>query len=126
MSNYRILIVEDETGVAEALKTRLIRKHESVCVAYDGEEGINAAEEFRPDLVITDLKMPVCDGIEMMKHIKNKYPDIDLIVVTASIEEEDRIKSEEIGVEGYFVKPLIVKDLLDKVNELCMGRGGEC
>ena len=127
MSTYttRVLLVEDEDVARKTLSFYLNTIFDEVVVASDGQEGIDHfKEKFNEgncfDLVLTDIKMPNKDGIEMIDEILALSPEQKFIIVSAHKDEEDLLKLINLKVLGYFVKPLNVDnmmDMLQKANE---------
>jgi DNA-binding response OmpR family regulator len=120
----RILIVEDETKVARALREGLEREHYEVQIATTGEEGffrVNA-EEF--DLVILDLMLPGRDGLEVLSTLRKRGLDTPVLILTARDAIEDRVKGLDNGADDYLVKPFAFPELLARVRaRLRRGRG---
>lgn len=108
-----ILIVEDNKDVTIYLKALLEDKY-NVITAWNGEEGIIVAEKHIPDLVITDLMMPVKDGYQFASEMKQNrlLSHIPIIMLTAKTTDEDRIKGLRFGVEAYICKPFLHEELL--------------
>ncbi|MGE4498098.1 MAG: response regulator [Deferribacterales bacterium] len=118
MKDISVLIVEDEPAVAGALELRLKRTFGRVFSASDGRKGLETAIAVKPDVIVTDLRMPHMEGLEMIEEIRKSLPYVHVIVLTASSDRFDRKKAEELGVEGYFTKPLMVNELITKIQEL--------
>ncbi len=118
-----ILIVEDNKDVILYLKILLI-KHYRVITAWNGEEGLNAAEKHIPDLVITDVMMPVKDGYQFVSEMKqNKLLNhIPIIMITAKSSDEDRIMGLRCGVEAYIRKPFQKEELLIRIENIFENR----
>ena len=108
----RILVVEDNRDVARYIGSLLSPSFE-VCYAEDGEQGIKKAKELVPDLIITDLMMPHTDGLELCRAVRNDELTchIPLIVVTAKVTDEDRVKAFEAGATAYLNKPFNADEL---------------
>jgi DNA-binding response OmpR family regulator/two-component sensor histidine kinase len=118
-----ILIVEDNRDVAMYLKS-LLEERYKVITARNGEEGLDVAEKSIPDLVITDLMMPVKDGYQLACDMKqNRLLDhIPLIMLTAKTSDEDRIKGLRCGVEAYISKPFKQEELLIHIENIFKNR----
>ena len=108
-----VLIVEDNSDILLYLKSLLNDKYE-VITAWNGEEGLRAAKKHIPDLVITDLMMPVKDGYQFVNEMKQNIllNHIPVIMLTAKTTDEDRIKGLRCGVEAYIRKPFQHEELL--------------
>ena len=114
-----ILVVEDNRDMQEFLQF-LLGKDYNVYLAVNGEDGIGMAREFEPDLIVTDVMMPVMNGYEMTKKIKldNALRDIPVIMLTAKSEISDKIEGLEYGADDYLTKPFNSKELLTRVQSL--------
>ncbi len=105
-ANYRILIVDDEKSILLLLKRIIEEEGYSVKSAGDGKEALRVAEIFKPHLIITDLKMPVMDGMALMEKYKQTDNDTDYIIMTAYGTIDTAIKSMKMGALEYILKPL--------------------
>jgi len=128
-SKPKILIIDDDRDMVEALKIILEGESYIVRVAFNGEQGLDAVKKEKPDLIILDLLLPGKDGITVCRRLKTypEYRDIPIIVVTALAKKvEDKILPEEeygsLRVEGYLDKPVNPKNLINKVRQLLRGR----
>lgn len=106
MKPIKIAIADDYTIYRDGLKIGLTQDEnlEVMLEAGDGEDLIKGIETKMPDVIIMDLKMPVMDGMEATKHIKKKYPDMKILVVTMYDDEKFVIHLMEIGANGYLLK----------------------
>lgn len=120
MAKKKILIVEDENDLVEALTLRLEANNYEVLKAYDGQQGLDRAKKDRPDLIILDLMLPKIDGYKVCRLLKfdEKYKKIPVILFTARAQESDKKLGEEVGADAYIIKPFEPKVLLDKIAEL--------
>jgi YesN/AraC family two-component response regulator len=124
---FSLLIVEDDL-TASKLITRMISLKYPQCTIYRAENGISGIEIFRqftPDIVLTDVNMPVMDGIEMARAIRAINPDTRYIVLTAYSDKIIFEKFMDIGVCAYLLKPLDFKELLAAIGK-CTGEDAEC
>lgn len=113
-----VLYVEDETDIREAVAETLSRRVKTLHVAINGKDGLDKFILNKPDLVITDIKMPIMDGLEMSKDIKSINKSVPIIVTTAHEEKDFFLRSIEIGIQFYLVKPidrLKLKEALEAV-----------
>ncbi len=108
-----ILYVEDEKYIQEELSEVIETFCETLYTADDGIQGLKYFEAYNPDIVITDIKMPIMDGIEMCKKIKEKKQDIPIIFTTAFSDVDYFQEAIELQVEGYLLKPISL-ELLEK------------
>ncbi len=111
LKNLSIMHVEDDTSVRESLMRFLKRRFDTIFTAKDGQEGFETYKAKRPDIVITDIQMPVMDGIEMAKKILELNPDAVIVITTAFNEKPYIDKASEIGIFEYLKKPVVKEDL---------------
>jgi PAS domain S-box-containing protein len=111
--DFSILYVEDETDTRELVRDILVRKYRrlTVEVATDGENGLELFRELQPDIVITDLSMPLLDGIAMSREIRQLSPETHIIAVTAHSETKYLLDAIEIGINHYILKPIVNRKL---------------
>jgi two-component system phosphate regulon response regulator PhoB len=116
----RILVVEDEADLREILQYNLTQAGHSVVLAASGAEGLRAAREAPPDLVLLDLMLPDMPGVEVCKRLKKDAltEDARVIIVTAKGEEIDRVVGFELGADDYVTKPFSVRELLLRVQAI--------
>ena len=113
-----ILYVEDEQGVREKLGKFIKRFSSEFYVASDGKEGLELYEKNRVDLVISDIKMPKLDGIEMAKSIRMIDKEQNIIFTTAHSEDVLYQKAIEPNVDGYILKPVDYEKLEEAINSV--------
>nr|WP_269809143.1 response regulator [Enterovibrio nigricans] len=99
-----ILIVEDEPKISQLLADYLRQSNHAVSQLYDGEHVTDWVEEYLPDLILLDLMLPVKDGITICREIRQNS-DIPIIMITAKVEEIDRLLGLELGADDYICKP---------------------
>lgn len=116
METAKILIVDDELGPREALRM-ILKDHFSLSFATNGREAVEKVPLERPDLVIMDMKMPVMDGMEALKLIKEKEPQVSVIMVTGYGTIDTAVEAMKIGAFDYITKPFDSFALLDKVKK---------
>jgi len=116
----KILIVDDERDMVEALTVRLEKNGYGVISAYDGLDGLEKAKRERPDLIILDLMLPKMDGYRVCALLKkdSRYSMIPIIIFTAKAQVSDRELGIELGAEAYITKPFDAQILLTKIKEL--------
>jgi DNA-binding response OmpR family regulator len=118
MPESRILVVEDESKVARALREGLERQGHQVVIAPTGEEGffLVNAEEF--DLVILDLMLPGRDGLQVLSTLRKRGLETRVLILTARDAIEDRVQGLDKGADDYLVKPFAFPELLARVRAL--------
>ena len=118
----KVLIVEDSKTIREILKTGLKYRGCYVVEAVNGEEGIlKVSLDFKPDLVITDLMMPVMDGYEFIKEFRKgfeEYKEVPIIVLSVKNSKDDIMKAIKLGANDYVVKPFNMLSLIQKIQKL--------
>ncbi len=120
MSSYSILIVEDHIIIRKKLQAILEVNGFKVFTSTNGREGLTLIEKNLPDLVITDIVMPVMDGYTFMLRIRQdqKFDSIPVIIITALEGADDRIKGLKAGAVDFIVKPFSIHELLFKVKNI--------
>lgn len=114
----RVLVVEDNTKVAQALKEGLEVEHYSVVVAKTGEEGFFYASAETFDLVVLDLMLPGRDGIEVLTTLRKRGLQTPVLILTAKDAIEDRVLGLDSGADDYLVKPFAFPELLARIRAL--------
>jgi two-component system cell cycle response regulator DivK len=122
----RILYVEDNDDNIYMLKHRLERRDFEVLVAHDGQTGVEAARKLRPDLILLDLGLPVLDGWEAARLLKEdeRTRSIPIIALSAHAMDGDRARALAAGCDEYGTKPVDFKHLLNKIAALLRPDGG--
>ncbi|EPW2468374.1 butyrate response regulator transcription factor BumR [Campylobacter jejuni] len=115
-----ILVVEDEIKTRESLINVLSERFSKVIGAQNGDEGLKKFKKFKPDLVITDIAMPIMDGLDMAREIKEISDDVPIVVLSAYSEKERLLRSIDIGIDKYLIKPIDIEELF-KVLDCLVG-----
>jgi two-component system copper resistance phosphate regulon response regulator CusR len=118
MDEIRILLVEDEKKIAEALKTGMEEQGFYVMVAYDGAMGEKFFNNYDFNLVILDINLPDINGYTLSRIIRQKKKNIPILMLTALGTVEDKIEGFEAGADDYLVKPFAFKELLARIKSL--------
>ncbi|MGI6241593.1 MAG: response regulator [Candidatus Omnitrophota bacterium] len=118
----KLLLVDDEVEICEFLKSFFEDRDYQVATAHSGVQAIEQVESFKPDVVLLDIQMPEMDGLSALREIKEKYPRVKVIMVTA-VETQDRIEAAmRLGADNYITKPLsleyLEKDVQEKIESL--------
>jgi DNA-binding response OmpR family regulator len=121
----KILVVEDEVKVANAVKKGLEENGFEVDVAYDGRMGKSLASSNSYDLVILDLNLPHSNGYEICEVIRNKNNRIPIIMLTALGGMEDKMQAFELGADDYLVKPFDFRELLARIRVFLKRAGAD-
>ncbi|MCA0365394.1 MAG: response regulator transcription factor [Bacteroidetes bacterium] len=114
----KILVIDDDEDILELLTYNLAKEGYEVKSAINGLEGVNLAQDFIPDLILIDIMMPVMDGIEAGKIIKNteKLKSTRVVYLTARAEEYSEVAAFEIGADDYLTKPIKPRALISRIN----------
>jgi DNA-binding response OmpR family regulator len=115
MTSRRILVVDDDVKTVELVKLYLNRDGYKVLTAYDGIEALNIAREKHPDLIVLDLMLPGCDGLEICRTLKNES-DVPIIMLTARTTEDDKLTGLNLGADDYMTKPFSPRELAARVR----------
>ncbi|EHL4788359.1 CheY-P-specific phosphatase CheX [Campylobacter jejuni] len=113
-----ILVVEDEIKTRELLINVLSERFSKVIGAQNGDEGLKKFKKFKPDLVITDIAMPIMDGLDMAREIKEISDDVPIVVLSAYSEKERLLRSIDIGIDKYLIKPVDIEELFKVLDYL--------
>lgn len=111
----RILIIEDDTSIAELERDYLMIHHYDVHIESNGDRGLKQALQGEFDLIVLDLMLPTVDGFEICRSIRSKL-DIPILIVSAKKEDIDKIRGLGLGADDYIVKPFSPSELVARVN----------
>jgi len=117
----RVLIVEDDADIADVLRRSLRNEGYEVRTSTDGNEALDVAAGFVPDLVVLDLGLPGLDGIEVCRRLRSDG-DVPILMLTARAETSDRVTGLDSGADDYLVKPFERKELLARIRALLRRR----
>ena len=110
---HRVLVVDDNADAADSLAMLLEALGNEVRVAYDGEEAVDKALEFSPEVVLLDIGLPKMHGYDVARRIRaEKGKDVLIVAVTGWAQEEDRRRTREAGFDYHFTKPIDPTDLV--------------
>jgi DNA-binding response OmpR family regulator len=121
--NLKILLVEDEVQLADALSQILIKNKYSVDVVYDGDDGLYYALSDIYDAIVLDIMLPKKNGLDVLKELRLKNISTPIILLTAKASLEDKIKGLDFGADDYLPKPFNVEELLARLRALTRRRG---
>jgi two-component system, OmpR family, KDP operon response regulator KdpE len=115
MENRNILVVDDERQITRVLKTALSSRGYGIRTAADGDEALHILQDWWPDVVITDLRMPNLDGLELCKMIRAKS-QIPIIVLSVKGEDQVKVEALDAGADDYVTKPFSMDELLARIR----------
>lgn len=121
MSQLRALVVDDSQVMRRSIMFALQRM--GLFALEEAQDGVEALKKFtheRYDIVLTDINMPMMDGLKLISHIRQlgERADVPIIVITTEAAEEDRQKALKLGASAYLVKPVQAKEVVDTVRDL--------
>lgn len=116
--NIKVLFVEDNETIRLLYRRLLTTRVKTFLIAENGMEGLELYKKHSPDLIITDISMPIMDGLEMIKYIKTDNPEVNVIVMSAYSIKEYFLEAINQRVNGYLIKPVEAKKLFALIDEL--------
>jgi len=114
----RILVVEDETGLARQIASALTEAGHDPTVAHDGEGALDAATETSFDLIVLDIILPRMNGFDVLRHLRSQHVASRILMLTARGEVKDRVTGLQLGADDYLPKPFAMRELVARVNAL--------
>lgn len=121
----KVIIAEDQKLLRESFKN--IIEHNSdikvVACATNGKEAYNLCKEYKPDVVLMDLSMPICNGTEATQLIKSDFPSIKVLILTASNDKTDVTEAISNGADGYILKDISTEELILSIKSTSLGLG---
>jgi two-component system, OmpR family, alkaline phosphatase synthesis response regulator PhoP len=112
-----VLLIDDEQNLVELIQSYLEKENYRVLTANNGAEGLRLANSEQPDLIVLDLMLPLIDGIEVCRRIRQVSP-VYIIMLTAKAEEVDRIVGLSVGADDYLTKPFSPRELVARIKAL--------
>jgi len=119
----RLLVVEDDTNIADFVKRGLAQKGYEVELAFNGQQGLEAAKSTSPDLVVLDLILPDMDGIDVCRELRASG-DVGIVILTARHLVGDRILGLEAGADDYLPKPFVFEELVARIRSVLRRKRG--
>lgn len=119
----RILLIEDEHGLADSLSSILKKENYVVDNCYDGESGLFAALSDIYDAIILDVMLPKINGFEVLKRLRNEKVAAPVLMLTAKYSINDKVKGLDLGADDYLTKPFVIDELLARLRALCRRQG---
>jgi two-component system chemotaxis response regulator CheY len=122
VAQRKVLIIDDSQAMRRSIVYALQRLEELVCLeAADGAEGLKRLAADHYDIILTDINMPVMDGLKLIAHIRgddSAHKDTPVVVITTEDAPDDRRRAMALGANAYLVKPLRANTVLDTIKEL--------
>ena len=122
LKNLTVLLVEDDSDSKKIMHDVLSDNFEKVFTAQNGDEGLKKFKKYNPNMVITDVFMPISDGLDMTRYIKEISKDTPVIVLSAHSEKETLLKAIDVGVDKYLIKPIMADDILKTIENVARNK----
>lgn len=122
LKNLTVLLVEDDNDSKKIMHDVLSDNFEKVFTAQNGDEGLKKFKKYNPNMVITDVFMPISDGLDMTRYIKEISKDTPVIVLSAHSEKETLLKAIDVGVDKYLIKPIMADDILKTIENVARNK----
>ena len=116
MTPARILIIEDDPTILRVVKDNFAARGHQVQTARDGEEGLAAALNSHPDLIVLDIMLPKVNGYEVCRAIRAEKLEMPILMLTAKGQEEDVVRGLELGADDYVTKPFSIRELMARTH----------
>jgi DNA-binding NtrC family response regulator len=116
MADLKVLLVDDEQEFLEPMAARLARRCISCMTAQSGEEALRLLRRERFDCAVVDVRMPVMDGLELLRKVRESYPTLPVVLLTGHASVELGIQGMELGAFEYLMKPVELDELLDTIR----------
>ncbi len=114
----RVLIVEDEASIRQFIMINLKRNNFEVAEACSGEEALEKVRSFRPQAVVLDIMLPGIDGFTVCQRLREEWPGVAVIMLTARGEDMDKVMGLELGADDYLVKPFNPLELVARIRSI--------
>ncbi|GAC1687932.1 MAG: response regulator transcription factor [Candidatus Dormibacteraceae bacterium] len=114
----RVLVVEDDRRLAESLRRSLMESRMAVDVAHNGQDGLAAASATPYDVIVLDLMLPLLDGLEVARRLRESKVDTPILMLTARDGVDDRVAGLEAGADDYLVKPFALREVVARLRAL--------
>ncbi|EIF07870.1 response regulator transcription factor [Campylobacter concisus] len=122
LKNLTVLLVENNSDSKKIIYDILIDNFEKVITAQNGDEGLKKFKKYNPNMVITDVFMPIIDGLDMAKCIKEISKDTPIIILSTHCEKETLLKAIDVGIDKFLIKPIIPGDFLETIENVAKNK----
>jgi DNA-binding response OmpR family regulator len=116
--NEKVLIVEDEENIRKFIVTNLEISNFEVKEAGSSEEAMKICNSYTPDVIVLDIMLPGLDGYRLCKILRDKFPEVVIIMLTAKTQDSDKIHGLNIGADDYMAKPFNPMELISRINAI--------
>ena len=122
LKNLTVLLVEDDSDSKKIMHDVLSDNFEKVFTAQNGDEGLKKFKKYNPNMVITDVFMPIIDGLDMAKCIKEISKDTPIIILSTHCEKETLLKAIDVGIDKFLIKPIMPGDFLETIENVAKNK----
>lgn len=122
LKNLTVLLVENNSDSKKIIYDILIDNFEKVITAQNGDEGLKKFKKYNPNMVITDVFMPIIDGLDMAKCIKEISKDTPIIILSTHCEKETLLKAIDVGIDKFLIKPIMLGDFLETIENVAKNK----
>lgn len=116
MGDIRILLVDDEENFIRTISERLDLRDLASITAFNGQQALDCVDDREPDVMVLDLKMPGIDGMEVLRRVRHRYPEIQVIIQTGHGNDLDEAEARRLGVFDYLKKPVDIELLVERIK----------
>ncbi len=122
LKSLTVLFVEDEDKIRTSMGSAMEGIFAKVILAGNGDEGLKKFKKFNPDVIVTDISMPIMDVLDMSKEIRDISKDTPIVILSAFSEKEKLLKAIEIGIDKYIIKPIDMEELFEAISVLAQDK----
>ena len=122
LKNLTVLLVKNNSDSKKIIYDILIDNFEKVITAQNGDEGLKKFKKYNPNMVITDVFMPIIDGLDMAKCIKEISKDTPIIILSTHCEKETLLKAIDVGIDKFLIKPIMPGDFLETIENVAKNK----
>ncbi len=124
MENWKVLLVDDEKEFVSTLAERLRLRGIQADETGSGEEALRLIADATPQVVVLDLMMPGMSGLEVLRRVKSRYPQIEVILLSGIGSNKEAIEGMKLGAFDFLMKPLQIEELIEKIGKAIKKAGG--
>ncbi len=122
MKDIKILLVDDEEDFVNTLSERLSMRDLQSQAVFNGEDAMRCVGDSIPDIIVLDLKMPGINGMEVLRRVKQHFPEIQVIILTGHGNDLDETEARQLGAFDYLRKPVDIELLVERIRAACLDR----
>jgi len=122
LTQIKVLLIDDETDFLALMSERLGLRGVEVSTAVSGPDGLRILREKDIDVVLLDMRIPGMDGLAILKEIGESLLPVEVLILTGHADMEAAIRGVELGASDYLVKPVVMNELIFKLEEACQGK----